>query len=268
MLFRRRGRVRGRLRWRWWLRRWRWGVCCPTTNHWCCPCRPQRRVQALQEILPEEGNSTLLAIKRQITHLLTGIMLRRVLCLPHLSQRGKDGMQGRNGSNSGDRGQMQFLSHWAACWYNISSHWWMVITVSPQISNKCIGCGIQFGKYYCNKCRVFDNQDKGQFHCEGCGICRFDMLISVCWSSKCESLSRVGGRENYKHCDRCCACYANSYFDQHKVIGYLDLVIVSMISWMLFSVCRESTWAQLHRVSWGMRLHYHFHTKLDWWLGY
>lgn len=68
------------------------------------------------------------------------------------------------------------------------------------ISNLCINCGISFGVYFCSICNYFDNEDKGQFHCGKCGICR------------------VGGRENFFHCDKCNACYSNSLKDNHICI--------------------------------------------------
>jgi len=58
-------------------------------------------------------------------------------------------------------------------------------------SNKCENekCGIEFGKYYCENCSLYDDDiSKGQFHCEGCGICR------------------VGGRDNFEHCEKCGSC--------------------------------------------------------------
>ena len=41
-----------------------------------------------------------------------------------------------------------------------------------QVSNTCLSCGVQFGKYFCHVCNYYDNEDKGQYHCDGCGICR------------------------------------------------------------------------------------------------
>lgn len=69
------------------------------------------------------------------------------------------------------------------------------------ISNQCEGCEVKFGKYYCEVCRFYDNEDKGQFHCEGCGICR------------------VGGQENYFHCEKCVACLPLSIKGNHKCIS-------------------------------------------------
>ena len=52
----------------------------------------------------------------------------------------------------------------------------------------CAACGAVLGAYFCGVCRLYDDVDKGQFHCEGCGICR------------------VGGRANFAHCARCETC--------------------------------------------------------------
>nr|XP_002131327.1 RING finger and CHY zinc finger domain-containing protein 1 [Ciona intestinalis] len=56
------------------------------------------------------------------------------------------------------------------------------------VSNKCRKCGIQFGKYFCSICNLYDDKEKGQFHCDGCGICR------------------VGGKDNFFHCHTCGLC--------------------------------------------------------------
>ena len=69
------------------------------------------------------------------------------------------------------------------------------------VSNECIECGIKFGEYYCEKCRFYDNEDKGQFHCDGCGICR------------------QGGKENFFHCDKCVACLPLAIKDKHKCLN-------------------------------------------------
>ncbi len=36
----------------------------------------------------------------------------------------------------------------------------------------CIKCDAVFGNYFCEICHIYDNTEKGQFHCEHCGICR------------------------------------------------------------------------------------------------
>ncbi|KAF4660226.1 hypothetical protein FOL47_007255 [Perkinsus chesapeaki] len=67
----------------------------------------------------------------------------------------------------------------------------------------CEKCGIEFAKYYCEKCKFWDDKglEKGAFHCDGCGICR------------------VGGRENYKHCYGCAACYPPEVYENHHCLS-------------------------------------------------
>lgn len=65
---------------------------------------------------------------------------------------------------------------------------------------KCTKCDIVFGKYFCSFCSLYDDEDKKQFHCKGCGLCR------------------VGGRENFFHCETCDMCLALDLKDQHKCI--------------------------------------------------
>lgn len=71
---------------------------------------------------------------------------------------------------------------------------------SQEVNSHCKDCGIKFGRYYCEICRLFDDTEKGQFHCSGCGICR------------------VGGVENFFHCDRCDMCLGIQLKDSHKCV--------------------------------------------------
>jgi len=68
-----------------------------------------------------------------------------------------------------------------------------------QISNKCIKCNTIFGKYYCEICKVFADNDHN-FHCDKCKIC----IIG----KKCE----------FKHCDTCKCCIKKDVFVIHKCI--------------------------------------------------
>ncbi|XP_068968981.1 RING finger and CHY zinc finger domain-containing protein 1 isoform X1 [Bombus flavifrons] len=52
----------------------------------------------------------------------------------------------------------------------------------------CKNCHCRFGKYTCLECNLFDDEDKNQYHCDGCGICR------------------VGGRDRFFHCAKCNMC--------------------------------------------------------------
>eukprot|EP00301_Raphidiophrys_heterophryoidea_P021711 c6057_g1_i1.p1 GENE.c6057_g1_i1~~c6057_g1_i1.p1 ORF type:complete len:267 (+),score=43.65 c6057_g1_i1:37-837(+) len=69
------------------------------------------------------------------------------------------------------------------------------------VKQVCESCGSLMGKYYCDVCKLFDNNEtKKIFHCDECGICR------------------VGGRENYFHCSTCAVCLPISIKDNHKCV--------------------------------------------------
>lgn len=70
-----------------------------------------------------------------------------------------------------------------------------------DISDKCTKCEKQFGTYFCDICKLLDLQDKGQFHCDECGICR------------------QGGKENYSHCKECGICIAPDHKCSRKIEG-------------------------------------------------
>lgn len=69
-----------------------------------------------------------------------------------------------------------------------------------QVGQSCVGCGTLFGKYFCEKCRLYDDEDKGQYHCDACGLCR------------------TGGQDNFFHCNTCGICYSVVLKDNHKCI--------------------------------------------------
>ena len=66
-----------------------------------------------------------------------------------------------------------------------------------ESSNKCIKCNIEFGKYYCNKCNLWDNNKKDIFHCDKCKICR------------------IGKEEELFHCDICNQCFLKTDEESH-----------------------------------------------------
>lgn len=80
-----------------------------------------------------------------------------------------------------------------------------VCNTEQGVSNRCINveCNIEFGKYYCEVCRLWENREeiyKDIYHCEKCNICR------------------KGPKENYYHCDNCNACINKSIKDTHKCL--------------------------------------------------
>jgi len=72
--------------------------------------------------------------------------------------------------------------------------------IKQEVGRNCTECGILFGSYSCLICRLFDDNDKEQFHCVGCGICR------------------VGGRDKFFHCSKCNICISKSILDTHKCV--------------------------------------------------
>ncbi|EDO30561.1 predicted protein [Nematostella vectensis] len=69
-----------------------------------------------------------------------------------------------------------------------------------DVASSCEECETKFGRYFCEICRLFDDQEKGQFHCDACGICR------------------IGGRKNFYHCPRCDICLGVGLKDSHKCV--------------------------------------------------
>ena len=73
-----------------------------------------------------------------------------------------------------------------------------------QVKQNCEQCNACFGLYYCDICHLFDDIDKNQFHCDGCGFCR------------------IGGKENFMHCNKCNMCISISVYETHKCIDISD----------------------------------------------
>ena len=170
-------------------------------------------------------------------------------------------------------------------------------------AGECAGCGVSFGAYFCATCVFYDDEDKGQFHCDKCvraasagggkrrrvhaherscvcaslscvrvRVCAVVCVcarvcvcvcVCVCWiglgayakAAACtladtlsHSLShahtrththsrrthtrththvlalrrcgicRVGGADQYFHCDKCGCCYSVELRDNHKCV--------------------------------------------------
>ena len=69
-----------------------------------------------------------------------------------------------------------------------------------KVQQICENCNTNMGTYFCEICCLYDDTDKGQFHCDKCGICR------------------VGGKENFFHCDKCNLCCNISLQQKHICI--------------------------------------------------
>ncbi|KAG0711018.1 RING finger and CHY zinc finger domain-containing protein 1 [Chionoecetes opilio] len=82
---------------------------------------------------------------------------------------------------------------------NITQVECLVCNKMQPFSQTCANCGIIFGNYFCEKCKLFGDEDLGMYHCEGCGLCR------------------VGGRDKFFHCDICELCLPTDIKTTHKV---------------------------------------------------
>ena len=69
--------------------------------------------------------------------------------------------------------------------------------------NCCFALNLQ---YTCLECKLFDDEDKKQYHCDGCGICR------------------IGGRDKFFHCEKCNMCLPIKLLNKHKVCGQYMLM--------------------------------------------
>ena len=56
-----------------------------------------------------------------------------------------------------------------------------------------------FFQYFCLECKLFDDENKEQYHCNGCGICR------------------IGDQSKFFHCDGCNMCLPINLKGNHKV---------------------------------------------------
>jgi len=65
----------------------------------------------------------------------------------------------------------------------------------------CRTCGITLGTYWCSICVLLDDEDKGQYHCADCGICR------------------VGGTLEHTHCHKCGICVKTASLDTHGCLS-------------------------------------------------
>lgn len=85
--------------------------------------------------------------------------------------------------------------------YSISNIKCKLCNTIQTSSNICINCNIEFAKYYCNICNIFDSTpNKNIYHCEKCNICR------------------IGTKDTLKHCDICDMCWDISAFNNHNCV--------------------------------------------------
>ncbi|KAL7522893.1 hypothetical protein ACHAWX_007774 [Stephanocyclus meneghinianus] len=73
-------------------------------------------------------------------------------------------------------------------------------TRQSSSTNACFSCGIAFAEWHCPKCNLWMDLSKRPFHCDKCGICR------------------VGGQDNFRHCEQCCMCISVAVYETHNCI--------------------------------------------------
>ncbi|KAE8379461.1 hypothetical protein BDV26DRAFT_259509 [Aspergillus bertholletiae] len=67
----------------------------------------------------------------------------------------------------------------------------------------CRQCGEQSSQYYCNICKLWDNDtNKSIYHCNDCGICRIGQGLG----------------KDFFHCKTCCVCLPISIENTHRCI--------------------------------------------------
>ncbi|OAY82066.1 E3 ubiquitin-protein ligase MIEL1 [Ananas comosus] len=95
----------------------------------------------------------------------------------------------------------------------------VICDTEQPVAQVCANCGVNMGEYFCEVCKFYDDDvrivlslfvsycflfsgkiDKGQYHCNDCGICR------------------VGGKERFYHCEKCGSCYSVGLRDNHPCI--------------------------------------------------
>ncbi|CDY26969.1 BnaC09g36140D [Brassica napus] len=79
-----------------------------------------------------------------------------------------------------------------------------------DVQQNCSTCGVCMGKYFCSKCKFFDDDlSKKQYHCDDCGICSVD-----------HSYAKIANRlvKNFFHCKRCRCCYSKVLEDKHRCL--------------------------------------------------
>ncbi|KAF5272921.1 hypothetical protein FQR65_LT04850 [Abscondita terminalis] len=84
--------------------------------------------------------------------------------------------------------------------FKILNHMCVNCKELQEVNVRCLKCGIPFGEYACVLCYMFDDNNKKQFHCADCGICR------------------VGGGGNFFHCKKCNMCLGLHLKNNHKCV--------------------------------------------------
>lgn len=162
-----------------------------------------------------------------------------------------------------------------SCNLCILNGWSLVRLPLFQVARVCINCGVNMGEYFCEICKFYDDDviwssiqrfwlktfdsrsnlmlnrhsclvqiDKGQFHCDDCGICRFveehdysNLLHKIMFFSSdvwlFSRVFRIGGRENFFHCKKCGMSVVTTWLKRVKngVFQLYAILISNLCSW-------------------------------------
>eukprot|EP00210_Caulerpa_lentillifera_P007734 g7380.t1 len=84
--------------------------------------------------------------------------------------------------------------------YSVKEIMCMKCGTQQQVSNSCISCKVQFGRYYCSICRLYENRrDRAIYHCPFCNVCRRGKGLGI----------------DFYHCMECNACMHTSLYNKH-----------------------------------------------------
>lgn len=90
-----------------------------------------------------------------------------------------------------------------------------------NIGDTCTKCQQKMGNYFCMECKLLDLDDKGQYHCNKCGICR------------------IGHAENFVHCDGCGLCISKISENNHKCMNADNVC----------PICRENMFESINEIT-------------------
>ena len=104
-------------------------------------------------------------------------LLRQSVPVPVLSRRGA-GPHPQEGRRQGDR--VQQLRPQAGGAAVLSSVWDRLRQGNTATSTTSTGDNLSIlFQYFCYECKLYDDEDKQQFHCDGCGICRVSLSQTI-----------------------------------------------------------------------------------------
>ncbi|KAK3039012.1 hypothetical protein RJ639_027497 [Escallonia herrerae] len=122
---------------------------------------------------------------------------------------------------------LHFLSHLfnmssnSSDWHELVRHDMKQVICSvcdteQPVARVCTNCGVSMGEYFCEVCKFYDDDlDKGQFHCDDCGICSYTNRYSSEMSYSGLAVVRTFSTARSVHTG---SCYSMSLQNNHLCI--------------------------------------------------